>query len=540
MDTSSPASTTRLVAPMDFAFVNVTRARVVDFHQDTITKYAWLWPDGEIMGEPVFVRVPAKYGVRVPLTVEDMDTEVWLDSSRGACNSTEDLEDMSITIDRIPLDAPNALTFAYTVVVASQRREAGNVFPVNALVNKLVPGLANPWRGNVLVFRHGKTQKRKIIGVSESSREQVQSIIQYTISSQLVGTQDERSYLSVAAHSSLKHRPTHHHFTANMPPVTRASTRAIAHPHVTRTGPADALQRFWAINELLSQAVQYLNFIDLISFSQINNDSHAFGKALLHRRITRYTSPFFHIPGNVTTLFQVLDRTASWIVGSVSLAVVSVRSDPPIPNNLNIITSYLHLGTWTTFLESLGFLRITYRKCRGVYTNVGGYFSRFEHPKNEGMVITITTSAAKHISRLFFSAPHTVQQVAIGAYDIISPHVEMMANQEGLKGWSPWVALPTTVPYIRSEGTYKPASPFPGMVTLHNNTDDWKRPCGLACPARTRNAHGLRGIGHWKWGGMDGLDWNPDPSLEAMRLGRVGFRIGTECFNEFCDPSKWK
>jgi hypothetical protein len=110
------------------------------------------------------VQVPVKRGVEVLLDVDDMETEFWTDATRGSDSATQDLEGLSVHVTE-PIAEDSGHT--YSVVVTSQRTRGGNVYAVNDLVNALVPGLSNPWRGNVLVFHHAKGTQQRIVNVLE-------------------------------------------------------------------------------------------------------------------------------------------------------------------------------------------------------------------------------------------------------------------------------------------------------------------------------------------------------------------------------------
>ncbi|KAJ7098811.1 hypothetical protein B0H15DRAFT_945320 [Mycena belliarum] len=150
--------------------------------------YAILYPDGDRFDTPVFVKVPMKRGLPSAHSVHDMEVGLWMDGSRGACAAAEDLSALSYHVNRFPFDSVDELPYAYTVVVSTQRTQGGNVFPVNALINRLVPGLLNPWRGNVLVVRHGRTRARRVVAVREL--ELAAAIVTRVLRDQLVGMED--------------------------------------------------------------------------------------------------------------------------------------------------------------------------------------------------------------------------------------------------------------------------------------------------------------------------------------------------------------
>ncbi|KAJ7076576.1 hypothetical protein B0H15DRAFT_955342 [Mycena belliarum] len=266
------------------------------------------------------------------------------------------------------------------------------------------------------------------------------------------------------------------------------------------------------------------------------------GKDILKGRVTRYSIPFFDrgpelrydTQDDLDRFFITLRTTRSWIVGSVALSVASVLSDPPGRSNMNVLSPYGQLQEWHHFLVGIcGFVVVSESKCEGAYLNEGGKFFVFRHPDRQSLHVTITTSARPHILQLFFAAPNTIQQVAVGAHHIVMPFPVMTSNQEGVRGWRPTDgAHPAVV--VEGHESYKVASPLPGAVVLHESTANWTRACGEACPAVDRWAHGLKGIGSCSWGGMDGVDAHVDANLRALGHSRLSFRTGAFCLNEYC------
>ncbi|KAJ7079400.1 hypothetical protein B0H15DRAFT_954036 [Mycena belliarum] len=266
------------------------------------------------------------------------------------------------------------------------------------------------------------------------------------------------------------------------------------------------------------------------------------GKDILKGRVTRYSIPFFdrgpHLrydtQDDLDRFFSTLRTTRSWIVGSVALSVVSVLSEPPARSNLNVLSPYGQLHEWQDFLVGMcGFVVVSEAKCAGAYLNEGGKFITFQHEDRKSLRVTITTSARPQILQLFFAAPNTVQQVAIGSHHIVMPYPTMTSNQEGVCGWRPMDgAHPAVV--VEGHDSYQTASPLPGAVVLHASTANWTRACGEACPAVERSARGLKGIGSCNWGGMDGVDAHRDANLLSLGRSRLYFRTGAFCLNEHC------
>ncbi|KAJ7098812.1 hypothetical protein B0H15DRAFT_945321 [Mycena belliarum] len=319
-----------------------------------------------------------------------------------------------------------------------------------------------------------------------------------------------------------------------MPPLTRLAARDFKH---RTTVMRDAVL---ANDDLLLACLRYLNFVDLMAFSYTSSEFASVVKRMLKGRVRRYTLPFFGSLDSLRLFFSVLEGTCSWVVGSTALAVVSVRSDVPGPNNLNIITSARQVPEWVKFLVDVCHFDEGQRiMCRGAYAHVGAMYLVFVHRDREARTVTITTSASSSLSLLFLAAPNTNQQIAVSASHIITPYVELMAEQKALKGWRPSNYAAVYVHHLPGHGTYHDTTPFPGAVTLLASAAHRRRPCGWACPAIHRNARGLVGIGHWKWGGMDGQVSDTDPVLLEMARSDVTFHLGRACSNDMCPNSHY-
>ncbi|KAJ7444392.1 hypothetical protein B0H11DRAFT_2250079 [Mycena galericulata] len=189
----APPQPTTVLERMRWTFINFVRHSIkvaspicLHSHRDSCSisiqrygtiKSAWLFPDGDIVRRfpdgdivrrRVWIGVPVVRGVKTAVCVEEMETEMWIDCARGGSSTAVDYGARSITVKRFPFDSTRDLKYAFTIVVSTQRNEGPNVYPENELINRMVPDLPRPWRGNVLVFKHGITSKRRIIHISES------------------------------------------------------------------------------------------------------------------------------------------------------------------------------------------------------------------------------------------------------------------------------------------------------------------------------------------------------------------------------------
>ncbi|KAJ7452425.1 hypothetical protein B0H11DRAFT_2245901 [Mycena galericulata] len=278
----------------------------------------------------------------------------------------------------------------------------------------------------------------------------------------------------------------------------RSSQRSL---QSTGVAASSACAAFWSSADVTQYTLSYLNFEELIIIARTSRTTAFFVRILVRGRVMRYVSPFLP-DGAVTSFFNSLKSARAWIVGSVPLAVVSVLGDAPLRKNMNIVVPHdEYRELFFFFVFQHGFNRTTSEQTSGAYAADGCMFMCFEHPSLPGLSITVTTSGASNVWRLFLAAPNTIQQVAISANTILLPYPRMVAEHEGVKGFRAVQLAIAGTPIIPENQTYHTKSPFPGLVRLHEDTSAWSRACGEACPAVIRTTYGLRGIGRWQWGG---------------------------------------
>ncbi|KAJ7033484.1 hypothetical protein C8F04DRAFT_1184176 [Mycena alexandri] len=507
---------------MDWPFVVFTRARIELEHtvgRKTVT--AILIPDGLNLEKWVWVRVPLLFDLRRANHVDDVDTEMWFDAGRGGGSATSDLTRRSFHIDRFPTDEPHDLSNSFSIVVSPQHTEGPNVHPINHLINRLVPDLKEPWRGNVLVFRHGKTAAKSLINMEEKNFTAIEMIVARSIE-----ITETFNALASAVYTFLKRSFNVYSIEiplAKMRP--RRSTR-------TRTRLPHA---FWSFGDVVLYMLQYFTLVQVAHFGAIDKQSNEYAKTYMRGRITRYISPFLPAPSPsgaspcdkpllLRRFFQAMDITKSWVVGSIALAIASFLSDPAPPNNLNLITSRRKIGIWIQFMLNEGHFQLRHRQwSSGPYADAGRLVLIFTHPAIKKLYITITATAAPNLGALFFATPNTDGLIAIAPHSIITPVPENVCEQRHLRGWRRDVR---TLEPVNDDATHRSRARFPGATSLDFSTASWNRPCGSSCPGVWHDTHALQGWAQFSWGGVDGLDWKPDSALTLIGRSRLRYRYG--------------
>jgi hypothetical protein len=136
-----------------------------------------LYPDGNTLNQQYWVKVPVIHGLARAQKITELEAEMWIDSGRGGLEGTSDASLTSIHIDRFPFDEPRDLKHSYTIAVASQDQHGMFSYPRNRLINQLAPDLLEPWRGNILVFKHGSKPAKEIINITDNDIALVEAIL---------------------------------------------------------------------------------------------------------------------------------------------------------------------------------------------------------------------------------------------------------------------------------------------------------------------------------------------------------------------------
>ncbi|KAJ7270471.1 hypothetical protein C8J57DRAFT_1508501 [Mycena rebaudengoi] len=307
-----------------------------------------------------------------------------------------------------------------------------------------------------------------------------------------------------------------------MPAFTRSKALAAAHVGPLVEGEPRALVQVMYNDDLYQQIIKRFNIKTLTKLATLSCEHAEDAKILFKTRITRYTRPFFVGDDDHTVFFHTLEDSESWIVADVPLAVVSVLSDPPVPDELHVIASHFQDEAWARFMvNTLGYDLAYDEPAKGRFDVVGDRQMAFKHPKVPGKTIVFTTSADNNIFHLFLAGRHTGHLNAIAAYKVITANMEMTAEQTAIESY-PYDGRPSR-------------TPFPKMVSIRRSTSHWTRPCGITCPARYRFSKGLEGFGHWNWGGVDELGWgSTDPTLIKLGEADIKWRTNEKCTNVHC------
>ncbi|KAK7030813.1 hypothetical protein R3P38DRAFT_2775086 [Favolaschia claudopus] len=120
------------------------------------TQSAWLFPDGDAVLKRLWVTVPVIKGRKRAYKATQLETGLWIDCARGVADGTINGSKTSVRVDNFPFTDVASLKHSFTVVCADQSDDNAVGYPTNALIMQLVPELAMPWKGNILVFKTRK------------------------------------------------------------------------------------------------------------------------------------------------------------------------------------------------------------------------------------------------------------------------------------------------------------------------------------------------------------------------------------------------
>ncbi|KAJ7270470.1 hypothetical protein C8J57DRAFT_1508500 [Mycena rebaudengoi] len=183
-----PAKATSLLPQMTWVHIHYTHFKIkIAIPAFPRKQAAFLFPDGDSIGRRMWVRIPVLHGFARAGGASQMDTDRFIDCHRGGADSSFDVDKTSIKISRFPFNKPRDLRHTYSIVVCPQRDSGPRLYPVNTLINSMVPELAQRWRGNVLVFKHGTTNAQNIINISLEDMALIEAIVMRVIRDGLVG-----------------------------------------------------------------------------------------------------------------------------------------------------------------------------------------------------------------------------------------------------------------------------------------------------------------------------------------------------------------
>ncbi|KAJ7214777.1 hypothetical protein C8J57DRAFT_1732641 [Mycena rebaudengoi] len=149
------------------------------------THWGWVFPDGDGNARS-WARVPVIAGLDKAHTTDDLETELWISCGRDGGVASYDLDRNTVKVDRFPFDEPRPLPNAFSLIISSQHVAGPNVQPINRLICRLIPDLPVPWRGNVLVIKHGATKNKPFINLTREDTALVEAIVKRVLRDGLV------------------------------------------------------------------------------------------------------------------------------------------------------------------------------------------------------------------------------------------------------------------------------------------------------------------------------------------------------------------
>ncbi|KAJ7214216.1 hypothetical protein C8J57DRAFT_1538573 [Mycena rebaudengoi] len=211
-----------------------------------------------------------------------------------------------------------------------------------------------------------------------------------------------------------------------MPVLTRSKTAAPAPVPVLAAHPRPA-EVVHLNDELYHEIITRLHLSDLTKLATLSKQHALDAKRIFTAHVRRYTLPFFKDNLSHKIFFQTLESCESWIVASVAQAILTLDMNPNVPDELNVIASYLREEVWAMkMLQVLGYKLLYNVRASDRYQVVGDRHMAFVHPKVPGKCIAFTTST----------------------YDVITANVEMTSKRTAFEGWD-YSGRPSRSPFPR-------------------------------------------------------------------------------------------
>ncbi|KAK7027685.1 hypothetical protein R3P38DRAFT_3190748 [Favolaschia claudopus] len=170
------------IPPTSWESVKVVRAYIESRNPPyPALKSAFLYPDGNEINQRVWAKVGVLHGLKQAYNLAHLDTSLWMDNARRMGTATCDLESDSYYVHTFPFDQAMRLEHGFYFLVDDQTATETGALPVNCLVTSMLLERSVPWRGNVLIFKCGKSKGNPIINIAESDAALVEVILQRLI-----------------------------------------------------------------------------------------------------------------------------------------------------------------------------------------------------------------------------------------------------------------------------------------------------------------------------------------------------------------------
>ncbi|KAJ7430411.1 hypothetical protein B0H11DRAFT_2263414 [Mycena galericulata] len=471
----------------------------MDAHVPPFEKFyvAMLFPTG--CTKTAWVDVPLRMGVDNARSAQDLDLTWWISPGTGQNAGCIQPHMNSITITHWPFDDPMPLDRSYTVFSApqllnGQRPSDSGVHPENEIINRMVPGLTTPWRGNVLVVRSAP-RRRSPDGVDDMTEKdiyQTKSIVRRVI------------------------------WNFN----TRC--KIFAAPNLLTMLPSTEV---FLSSETVASITAYCAWREFLSLSHVNRLGRRVSVSVFQQRLRArivhvlLDKPRRYVENKEITdmFFDLTCATDSGIVGSIPLALMtlSAAEDTEVTiNNLNLLVPEVFIREWLCFLNFEFGFNLSARDGRAPRAEFERHASSFYKLKRKNQVVTITVTRSANILSTLVASRATSQMNIILRGVAISLYPRLTIERQSIFGWpaesNPYWMLEFIV-------TRRPLAQWVALV----QTWALGRECGVECPRAWRSLRDFKGVGYYHFEtDINLIPWLTDDGML--------FQLGSRCHNTLC------
>ncbi|KAJ7130745.1 hypothetical protein C8R43DRAFT_1133835 [Mycena crocata] len=497
------------------------------------------------------VAVPINYGVGRLTSENQLFVSVWVPNP-ALMGNVVDMDVGKFTVTAYPPNSDNTLPFAYSIFYVPPGRSltgARNTCP------HITAGA--DWVDNILVIKHGK--RDAVINVVDEDAMLVDSIVSYVLASNYY------PFPIAAFRQRLLYRPKRSaHHSPPAPPYTtlpssatvflfrcvhnlsmggqqQKKRKAVKQHAFDREGRRVRLRReqetrvahewFHMRPMFLMEFLYRCELFTIFLLSRTCQYARDMVKAFFFGNLRLLVEEFLYSGTknctNVNNFFSVLEISGSAISGStVSYILTYPYRHAWKPSNLNILVPRGKLPMWHEFFTSIGLTVVedfngVGRKHRHTTFNFIIYNS-----KKKGFPIMLSESRDASVITPLVGALSTFSANLATCSDIYCFYPSLTRQNHALEGWFPTPVRQAMAMYAR------------GVRSSFSSTG-WDGPCGWACPALWREVRGLKGVGVFRYGGVDNKHKDSISTVGVpVTDTALKWRIGDTCRNPHCPWTK--
>ncbi|KAJ4491592.1 hypothetical protein C8J55DRAFT_557156 [Lentinula edodes] len=418
--------------------------------------------------DPILVHIPLDSGISSFSSVDDLYIKPFIVPEEPTGIYAQDIRRRYV--NRFPFDCPSLLCHAFTFFYCDQM----GPFAHNRVLQKRLlieepeePTFTIPWRGNILVVKHGRTDSGANLGVVDINMHDfvlVLPMIQWLCSKDMEcpGTTSPNAEiyrLPLSLYNLLPHEK-----------YMCSRDKAFNSPYVR--------------DLILSQCGP----VTVFAYGSCNRSARMQVQMFFSSRVRKVLSRFLP-KAQHSKFMDALEDYSCFIVGSVATAVVYPRA-VFIPTDLNIIAP---LGSFCRMKSVLMKLSLAIGTQNAIKYHHRAWANDFVTlTTSQGLHVTITESMSKSILPLMISGDTSVECVTLGSHTMLSLYPSTFEHG---------ISVPLRGSYVIPRPVITKVS---SRFTYHQDGSRLNTKCKEECPTLWRKSRGGRHFRGFFWGGFCG------------------------------------